>query len=27
MYDIPGEEVPMLALLLFMAGFDKGDLG
>jgi phytoene dehydrogenase-like protein len=27
MYDIPGEEVPMLALLLFMAGLDGGDLG
>jgi len=27
MYDIPGEEVPMLALLLFMAGFESGDLG
>ncbi len=27
MYDIPGEEVPMLALLLFMAGLDSGDLG
>lgn len=27
MYDIPSEEVPMLALLLFMAGFESGDLG
>jgi phytoene dehydrogenase-like protein len=27
MYDIPGAEVPMMALLLFMAGFEKGDLG
>lgn len=27
MYDIPGAEVPMLALLLFMAGFESGDLG
>lgn len=27
MYDIPGAEVPMIALLLFMAGFENGDLG
>lgn len=27
MYDIPGAEVPMLALLLFMSGFENGDLG
>jgi phytoene dehydrogenase-like protein len=27
MYDIPGAEVPMMALLLFMAGFENGDLG
>lgn len=27
MYDIPGDEVPMLALLLFMSGFETGDLG
>jgi len=27
MYDIPCAEVPMLALLLFMAGFESGDLG
>ncbi len=27
MYDIPGEEVPMLALLVFMAGLEGGDLG
>ncbi len=27
MYDIPSAEVPMLALLLFMAGFESEDLG
>jgi phytoene dehydrogenase-like protein len=27
MYDIPGAEVPMLALLLFMSGFENRDLG
>jgi phytoene dehydrogenase-like protein len=27
MYDIPGDEVPMLAMLLFMAGFERKDLG
>jgi phytoene dehydrogenase-like protein len=27
MYDIPGDEVPMMALVLFMAGLSKGDLG
>ncbi|MBN1224188.1 MAG: NAD(P)/FAD-dependent oxidoreductase, partial [Candidatus Aminicenantes bacterium] len=27
MYDIPGNEVPMMALLLFMAGLENGDLG
>jgi phytoene dehydrogenase-like protein len=26
-YDIPGEEVPLTALLLFMAGMSDGDLG
>jgi len=26
-YDIPGAEVPMLAPLMFMAGFESGDLG
>ena len=27
MYDIPGEEVPMLAVLLFMGGLSLGDMG
>jgi len=27
MYDIPGNEMPVLPLLLFMSGFENGDLG
>jgi phytoene dehydrogenase-like protein len=27
MYDIPGDEVPMIALVLFMAGMEKSDFG
>jgi phytoene dehydrogenase-like protein len=27
MYDIPGAEVPVMPLLLFMSGFENGDLG